>query len=65
MKHLSDCAVYNEPMLPNGLCDCGYVEDNMAVNRVLEMGRESLPQPYQWRLRFVINKLRKVRGQLK
>lgn len=21
--HYSDCAVYNEPALPNGVCDCG------------------------------------------
>lgn len=24
--HWSDCAVYNEPYKPNGICDCGKVE---------------------------------------
>lgn len=24
--HWSDCAIYNEPYKPNGICDCGKVE---------------------------------------
>lgn len=26
MKHYSDCAIYNEPALPRGECDCGGLE---------------------------------------
>lgn len=26
--HYSDCAVYNEPALPKGECDCTWAEDN-------------------------------------
>ena len=29
-RHLSDCAVHNEPAYPNGLCDCG-VETSAAT----------------------------------
>lgn len=42
LKHWSDCAVHNEPAMPNGPCNCGgYVEptqaDKVAADRAFDI----------------------------
>ncbi len=41
--HWSDCAVYNEPALPAGPCDCGGFDESEDVGESAVVLRSELP----------------------